>query len=221
MHSIRTSCPIKTSDPSGGSNFLSVVSWRHFGILKEQRHHWLLKRGTTPASEHVVKGFRQQRRRQLADAVVARVPALRDSALGDDMEAVKAKLTNPDCETFGDGIAAQCYVEHTTIAEKPAELLVRFLDGKVISVSVTGMTQEDAYAAADALKIKYGQPDYVNEQRYTIVRPRSNRSAIFRVSFWKVTPEDDRLFVEPATYTDKSFTYAAVKLMNPTSPRFQ
>lgn len=139
---------------------------------------------------------------------------LKGIALGDDMEAVKAKLTNPDCETFGDGIAAQCYVEHTTIAEKPAELLVRFLDGKVISVSVTGMTQEDAYAAADALKIKYGQPDYVNEQRYTIVRPKSNRSAIFRVPFWKVTPEDDRLFVEPATYTDKSFTYAAVKLMN-------
>lgn len=139
---------------------------------------------------------------------------LKSIALGDDMEAVKAKLTNPDCETFGDGAAAQCYVDHTTIAEKPAELLVRFLNGKVISVSVTGMTQEDAYAAADALKIKYGEPDFENHQRYTVDRPRGNRSGIYRVPVWNVSPDGAILYVNPATYTANYFTYAGIQLMN-------
>lgn len=139
---------------------------------------------------------------------------LKGIALGDDMEAVKAKLTNPDCETFGDGVAAQCYVEHTTIAEKPAELLVRFLNNKVVYVSLTGMTQEDAYAAADALKIKYGEPDFENRERFTVDRPRGNRSGIYRVPVWKVAPEEDRLMLEPATYTSNYFTYAGLTLLN-------
>lgn len=139
---------------------------------------------------------------------------LKGIALGDDMETVKASLTNPECETFGDGSAVQCYVKHITIAEKPAELLVRFLNGKVISVSATGMTQEDAYAAGDALKIKYGAPDFVTQRRYTIRRPTADRSAIYRVPVWEVVPDVERLYVDPSSYTQNSFTYAGVLLIN-------
>lgn len=141
---------------------------------------------------------------------------LKGIALGDDIEAVKAGLPGADCESFGDGSAAQCYVEKTTIAEKPASLLVRFLDGKVVYVSLMEMTQQDAYAAGAALKIKYGTPDLTNERRATIVRRDGRRMGVFKIPVWKVDGLKQVLFVEPADYTDESkqFIYAAISMVD-------
>jgi hypothetical protein len=141
---------------------------------------------------------------------------LKGIALGDDMDAVKAKLPNADCESFGDGSASQCYVDAITIAEKPAALLVRFLEGKVVSVSATRMTQSDAFAAGDALKIKFGAPDYTKDKRVTIHRRSQNRSVAYTLPVWEEGEGQQVLFVDPARYTDQDeqFTYAAVLLID-------
>ncbi|QNN45480.1 hypothetical protein H9L17_09590 [Thermomonas brevis] len=140
---------------------------------------------------------------------------LKGITLGADWEAVKAGLTNPDCDSYADGTAEQCLVQHTTFGGYPAELLVRALDGKVVYVSATRMTQEDAFSAADALKMKYGQPDFYNEVRVTIVRPKRDRSIVFRRPVWKTADGKQAILVVPAAYTDSSnFTYAAVQLFD-------
>lgn len=141
---------------------------------------------------------------------------LKGIALGDDIEAVKAGLPGADCESFGDGSAAQCYVEKTTIAEKPASLLVRFLDGKVISVSLTMMTQQDAFAAGDALKIKYGAPDFTSDRQAMIIRRDGRWNRTFQIPVWEVSGTKQILYVEPASYTDerKQFTYAGIEMLD-------
>src|SRR3546814_5060123 len=71
--------------------------------------------------------------------------------------------------------SAQCFVHDTTFGGKPAELLVRFLDGKVVYIAATKMTQEDAFEAAEGLKLKFGPPTFMDKTRVTIVRPRRDQ----------------------------------------------
>ena len=141
---------------------------------------------------------------------------LKGVAVGDDEGATKVKLVDADCETLADGTISQCYIGDTTFGGKPAALLIRFLDGKVVYVAATKMTQGDAFDAAEGLKLKFGPPTFMDKTRVTIVRPQRDRSLVFNRPVWDSADGTQQMKVNPAQYTAPraQFTYAAVVLFD-------
>lgn len=132
------------------------------------------------------------------------------------LEQVKSALPSADCDAYGDGTISDCYENSSTFGGRPAAMLVRFLEGKVVYVSATKMTQGDAFDAADALKIKFGAPDNMRNVRITLVRPDRDQSFVYHCPVWLANDGKQVLMVNPAAYTDKKrqFTYAGVVLVD-------
>lgn len=141
---------------------------------------------------------------------------LKGIAIGMNHEQVKAVLPTAKCVVYGDGSISDCYEKSSTFGGRPAAILVRLLEGQVVYVSATKMTQGDAFDAADALKIKFRAPDTMRNVRITLVRPDRDQSLIYRCPVWLADGGKQRLTVDPAAYTDtkRKFTYAAVTLVD-------
>lgn len=139
---------------------------------------------------------------------------LKGLQIGTSMTDVRAKFPGAECEVVGDGSISQCMVRDVTLADRPAKMLVRLLDDKVVYIMVWKMTQEDAYAAIDAMKVKFGRPDVVKQTRITLVRPERDRSLVYEKPEWRSQDGEQVLTIFPAHYTDKrgQFTYAGVAL---------
>lgn len=142
---------------------------------------------------------------------------LKGIKIGDGLTTVQAALPDAKCETLTDPSLSECWQgKGGTIGGKPAQLLVRLLDGKVVYVIAVKMIQEDAYAVIDALKVKYGAPDKEGQTRVTLVRPTRDTSVVYKVPFWIADNGNQELTIQPANFTDqkKQFTYAAVSLVD-------
>lgn len=141
---------------------------------------------------------------------------LKGVALGMTQEQVKAALPNADCDTLGDGSISDCFDPNSSFGGRPAQILVRLLEGKVVLISATRMTQTDAFDAADALKVKFGSPDEIRNVRVSLVRPDQEKWVVYRCPAWSINGGAQLLTVEPAAYTDKKrrFTYASVTLLD-------
>lgn len=142
---------------------------------------------------------------------------LKGIKLGDDLAAVQAALPAAKCKTLKNPSLAECWQgKDGTIGGKPAQLLVRLLDGKVVYVIAVTRTQEDAYAVIDGLKVKYGAPDNVTRTRVTLVRPMGDQSLVYERPAWIGNNGNHILTIQPANYTEKKrkFTYAAVSLVD-------
>lgn len=142
---------------------------------------------------------------------------LKGIKLGDDLAAVRAALPAAKCETLKDPSLSECWLgKGGTIGGKPAQLLVRLLDGKVVYIIAVKMTQEDAYAVIDGLKAKYGAPDDITRTRVTLVRPMRDQSLVYERPAWVGDNGNHILTIQPANYTDQNrkFTYAAVSLVD-------
>lgn len=142
---------------------------------------------------------------------------LKGIKLGDDLAAVQATLPTARCEALKDPSLSECWLgKGGTIGGKPAQLLVRLLDGKVVYIIAVKMTQEDAYAVIDGLKVKYGMPDNITKARVTLVRPMRDQSLVYERPAWIGDNGNHVLTIQPANYTDQKqrFTYAAVSLVD-------
>lgn len=141
---------------------------------------------------------------------------LKGIALGMTQDQVKAALPNADCDILGDGTISDCFDANGSFGGRPAQILVRLLEGKVVLVSATRMTQTDAFDAADALKVKFGAPDEIRSYRVTLVRPDQEKWVVYRCPVWSINGGAQMLTVDPAGYTDEKrrFTYASVKLVD-------
>lgn len=142
---------------------------------------------------------------------------LKGIKLGDDLSTVQKALPNAKCEVLKDPSLGDCWQgKDMTLGGKPAQLLVRLLEGRVVYVLATRMTQEDAYAVIDGLKGKYGEPDRVTNTRVTLVRPARDRSLVYERPTWTSDGGNHELTIQPANFTDKreQFTYAAVSLVD-------
>jgi len=139
---------------------------------------------------------------------------LKGLQIGTSMTDVRAKFPAAECEVVGDGSISQCMVRDITLADRPAKMLVRLLEDKVVYIMVWKMTQEDAYAAIDAMKVKFGRPDDVKQTRITLVRPERDRSLVYEKPEWRSQDGEQLLTIFPAHYTDQrgQFTYAGVAL---------
>ena len=143
---------------------------------------------------------------------------LKGIKLGDDLATVQAAMPEADCEILSEHPSlGECFQSKGgSIGGKPAQYLVRLLDGRVVYIVVTKLTQEDAFAVGDALKGKYGEPDWMGKTRVTLVRPSQDRSIAYMVPVWADDNKNQILTVQPANYTSKreQFTYAAVSLVD-------
>lgn len=141
---------------------------------------------------------------------------LKGIALGMTQEQVKAALPNADCATLGDGTISDCFDTNSSFSGRPAQILVRLLEGKVVMVSATRMTQTDAFDAADMLKVKFGAPDEIRNIRVALVRPDQEKWAVYRCPAWSTNRGAQLLTVDPAAFTDQKrrFTYASVVLLD-------
>lgn len=140
---------------------------------------------------------------------------LKGIKLGDDLATVKAALPQATCETLADPLLGECWQpEGATLGGKPAQILVRLLDGKVVSVMALHMTQDDAYDVIEALKVKFGNPDVDAPRKVVLVRPERTTRPIYTIYGWIEDGGNHDLNIDPDNWTDtrRDFTYAAITL---------
>src|SRR3546814_5169944 len=96
------------------------------------------------------------------------------------------------------------------------EMRISDWSSDVCSSDLTKMTQEDAFEAAEGLKLKFGPPTFMDKTRVTIVRPRRDQSLVYNRPVWDSADGTQQMKVNPAQYTASraQFTYAAVVLFD-------
>jgi hypothetical protein len=98
-----------------------------------------------PSAQWEIKGIRLGASRE---QVLAAAPAL----------ACQAEPFDPGLES--------CRDAHAVLADKPALLRVKLLDGRVVLVELARLSRKQAAAAADALAAKYGPANFISEATF-------------------------------------------------------
>ena len=135
--------------------------------------------------------------------------------LGMTEQDVRKLMPEAECEQFKDGQTALCWNENRTLAGKAATLSVKFLDGRVIRVSVRDIRIAEAKAAIDVLAGRYGSPDGAGSVRADLGGGDNHGGRLlYKTPYWKDGNVEIFLNVSDWYSKKRDTTYSAVILQD-------
>lgn len=139
--------------------------------------------------------------------------ALKGVKLGSTVEELKASFANARCETYPDPAIQSCQVT-TTLADKPAQFEVKYLDDKAVYVAVRNVDYDQAMEGVHALAEKYGTPTSSDKVKVYMTRPDSGSMRLVERPKWD--GGNTQMYVKVADWTDEElkFTYSAIVLID-------